>query len=156
MILVAILLSTPFQAGEEVGWRGYALPRLAERFGLVGARLLLGLIWACWHLPQFFIREADTYGQSFFLYVLQVVALSVAIAWLWAKTNGSLLLPMLFHSAVNNSKDIVASAIPGATKSWTVHGSPVGWLAGALLWVCAAFFSANMPKAESLHSAAKA
>lgn len=93
------------------------------------ASLLLGLIWAFWHLPQFFIREADTYGQSFFLYVLQVIALSVAIAWLWAKTNGSLLLPMLFHSAVNNSKDIVPSAIPGATNSWTVHGSLVGWLA---------------------------
>ncbi len=92
LIPVAVAFSTPFQAGEEIGWRGYALPRLATRFGLARASVLLGLIWACWHLPQFFIPEADTFGQSFFVYVLQVTALSVAMAWLYARTNGSLLL----------------------------------------------------------------
>lgn len=146
VILAVILFSTPFQSGEEVGWRGYALPRLAERFGLRRASLLLGVIWAFWHVPQFFIREADTYGQSFFLYVLQVTALSVAITWLWARTNGSLLLPMLFHSAINNSKDIGPSAIPGATNSLTLHASLVGWLTVALLWMCAGCFLIKMPK----------
>src|SRR5260370_33482279 len=107
VIPFAVIFSTPFQAGEEIGWRGYALPRLAARFGLPGASLLLGLIWAFWHLPQFFIREADTYGQSFFLYVLQVVALSVTISLVCGRTGRSLLLPMLLHSAVTNSKDIV-------------------------------------------------
>lgn len=149
VILAAIVFSTPFQAGEEVGWRGYALPRLVKRFGLRCASLLLGVIWAFWHIPQFFIREADTYGQSFFLYVAQVIALSVAIAWLWARTNGSLLLPMLFHSAVNNSKDIVPSAIPGVTNSLSLHASLVGWLTVALLWICAAYFLAKMPSVTS-------
>ena len=73
---------------------------------------MLGLIWACWHLPQFFIRESDTFGQSFVVFALEVTALSVAIAWLWARTGGSLLLPMLLHAAVNNSKDVVPSALP--------------------------------------------
>ena len=68
LILAGIAVSTPFQAGEEIGWRGYALPRLAARFGLGRGSILLGLIWASWHLPQFFIPEADTYGQSFFVY----------------------------------------------------------------------------------------
>src|SRR2546425_6476866 len=93
IIPLAIAFSTPFQAGEEIGWRGYALPRLAARFGLARASLLLGLIWAFWHLPLFFVRWADTYGQSFPVFVFQVVALSVALAWLWAKTHRSLLLP---------------------------------------------------------------
>src|SRR5262245_12636620 len=115
IIPVAIVFSTPFQAGEELGWGGCALPRLAARFGLGPASLLLGLIWAVWHLPQFFIRDADTYKQSFFVFVLQVIAISVALAWLWARTNGSLLLTMLMHSAVNNSKDIVPSATVGGT-----------------------------------------
>jgi membrane protease YdiL (CAAX protease family) len=144
----AVIFSTPFQAGEEIGWRGYALPRLAARFGLPGASLLLGLIWAFWHLPQFFIREADTYGQSFFVYVLQVVALSVTIAWLWVRTGRSLLLPMLLHSAVNNSKDIVPSAMPGATNPFGLNASVVGWLTVAALWVGAAYFLFRMSKAK--------
>jgi len=143
-ILAAIAFSTPFQAGEEIGWRGYALPRLATRFGLARASVLLGFIWAAWHLPQFFIPEVDTYGQSFFVYALQVTALSVAIAWLYARTNGSLLLVMLLHSAVNNSKDIVPSALPGANSTFGLSASLVAWLTVTLLWMCAAYFLATM------------
>jgi len=149
VIPFAIVLSTPFQAGEEIGWRGYALPRLAARFGLARASILLGLIWACWHLPLFFVRDADTYQQSFLVYVLQVTAISVAIAWLFAKTNGSLLLPMLLHSAVNNSKDIVPSAVPGGTNTFGLSASLVAWLTVAALWVCAAYFLARMPASKS-------
>ena len=144
LILPAIAVSTPVQAGEEIGWRGYALPRLAARFGLARASILLGLIWGCWHLPQFFIPEADTYGQSFFVYVLQVTALSVAMAWLYARTNGSVLLVMLLHAAVNNAKDIVPSALPGANSTFGLDASLVAWLTVTLLWICAAYFLASM------------
>jgi membrane protease YdiL (CAAX protease family) len=146
LIPLAIVISTPFQAGEEIGWRGYALPRLAARFGLARASILLGLIWAFWHLPQFFIRDGESYRQSFPLYMLQVTALSVAFAWLYAQTNGSLLLVMLLHSSVNNAKDIVPSAVPGATNIFGLSTSLVGWLTVALLWICAAYFLARMPK----------
>jgi membrane protease YdiL (CAAX protease family) len=146
LILVAILFSTPFQAGEEIGWRGYALPRLTQRFGLPMASVVLGVIWACWHLPQFFIREADTFGQAFLPYVLQVTAFSVAVAWLWARTGRSLLLPMLMHAAANNSKDIVPSATPGAHQMWSLHASPVAWLTVAMLWICGSYFLARMRK----------
>jgi CAAX protease family protein len=148
IIPLAILFSTPFQAGEEIGWRGYALPRLAARFGLARASVLLGVIWGCWHLPQFFIREADTYRQSFFVYVLGVTALSVAIAWLWERTGRSLLLPMLLHAAWNNSKDIVPSAVTGGTKTFGLGASLVGWITVALLGACAAYFLVDMSKTE--------
>lgn len=145
LILGAIVVSTPVQAGEEIGWRGYALPRLTLRLGLARASILVGVVWACWHLPQFFIPDSDTYGQSFVVFLLQVTALSVAMAWLYAHSNGSLLLVMLMHAAVNNSKDIVPSAVPGATNTFGLSASFVAWLTVTLLWICAAYFLARMP-----------
>jgi membrane protease YdiL (CAAX protease family) len=146
LIPFAVAFSTPFQAGEEIGWRGYALPRLAGRFGLAGASLILGVIWGCWHLPQFFIREADTYRQSFFVFVLGVMALSVVLAWLWERSGRSLLLPMLLHAGWNNSKDIVPSGVAGGTGTFGFHASLVSWLTLAVLWVCAVYFLADMSK----------
>lgn len=138
------------QAGEEIGWRGYALPRLAARFGLGGGSVLLGVLWAGWHLPLFFVPEADTFNQSFPLYLLQVTALSVAMAWLYAKTQGSLLPVMLLHAAVNNTKDIVPSAEPHATNPWALSHSVVAWLTVALLWLCACYFLLRMRKNPEL------
>ena len=136
----AIVISTWVQAGEEVGWRGFALPRLTDRFGLAPASVILGIVWATWHLPLFFIPGTTTYGQSFPLYLLQVTALSAAIAWLFWRTGGSLLLVMLLHAAVNNTKDIVPSAVPGATNAFALSTSLVGWLTVALLWIAGAVF----------------
>lgn len=152
--LVLMLAATVFsvlvfgQAGEEVGWRGYALPRLAERMGLGGAAVVLGVIWALWHLPLFFVQSADKQGQSFPLYLLQVTAMSVAIAWLWWRTGRSLTLTMLLHAAVNNTKDIVPSASPGATAVFGIAASRIGWITVALLWVCAAGFLLDMRRAS--------
>ena len=142
----AILFSTPFQAGEEIGWRGFALPRLAERFGLSRASVVLGVIWGCWHLPQFFIRQADTYHQSFWVFVLGVTALSVILAWLWQRTGGSLLLTMLLHAAWNNSKDLVPSGVAGGTETFGFHASFVSWLTLAVLSVGAACLLFDMSR----------
>lgn len=149
IMAAAIVISTWVQAGEEIGWRGYALPRLAERIGLAPASLLLGVLWATWHLPLFFLPGADTSGQSFPLYLSQVTALSVAMAWLYWKTGGSLLLVMILHAAINNTKDIVPSAVAesAAMNPWTLSGSLVGWLTAALLWIGAAFFLVQMRRA---------
>lgn len=149
VIVVAILISTPVQSGEEIGWRGYALPRLAERMGFACASVLLGLIWACWHLPQFFLLGADTYGQSFPIWSLEVIALSVAIAWLYTHTNGSLLLAMLMHAAINNTKDIVPSGIANAKNAFSLHASLVMYFTTALLWLTAAYFLVRMANPAS-------
>jgi CAAX protease family protein len=149
LIPFAIAISTPVQAGEEIGWRGYALPRLARRIGLAPASLVLGVIWAVWHLPLFFVRWGDTYGQSFIVFVMQVTALSAAFAWLWARTGRSLLLTMLLHAAVNNSKDIVPSASAIAPGTFGLDVSLVAWLTLAVFWACAAFFLGWMAMTES-------
>lgn len=132
------------QAGEELGWRGYALPKLADQFGLRAASIVLGVIWALWHLPLFFAPVGDTFGQSFPLYMLQVIAISVAMAWLYSRTRGSLVPVMLLHAAINNTKDIVPSVDAGATNPWALSHSPVAWLTVGLLWLCAAYFLIQM------------
>jgi hypothetical protein len=146
VIAVAIVFSTPVQAGEEIGWRGYALPRLESRFGLRSASVMLGVIWALWHLPLFFIPGLDNYGQSFVVFALGCTALSVAIAWLYARTNGSVLMTMLMHSAVNQTTGIVPSAVTGASDPLALSHSLVAWLSVALLWICAAYFLARMTR----------
>jgi uncharacterized protein len=150
LMAVAILFSTWVQAGEEIGWRGYALTHLTERFSIAPASLIVGLIWASWHLPFFFLPAADKFGQSFPLYLLQVTALSVAAAWLYWRTGGSLLLVMLMHAAVNNTKDIVPSGVPGATDPFAFSTSLVAWLTVAFLWIAAAYFLVRMPKTAAL------
>lgn len=146
LMLAATLASTLLggQAGEEIGWRGYALPRLTVRFGLGAASVILGLLWACWHLPLFYILGGDTVGQSFPVYLLQVTALSIAMSWLYARTGGSLLLVMLMHAAVNNTKDIVPSAVAHAADPWALSHSLVAWLTVTLLWLCAIYFLRRM------------
>jgi membrane protease YdiL (CAAX protease family) len=144
LLLVATIISTPVQSGEEIGWRGYALPRLASHIGLARASIVLGVIWAMWHLPFFFIPGTDKSGQSVSLYLLQVTALSVALAWLYWRTNQSLLIVMLMHAAVNDTKDIVPSAVSETTQAIALNASFVGWLTVALLWMCAVYFLIQM------------
>jgi membrane protease YdiL (CAAX protease family) len=151
IMIAAILFSAWVQAGEEIGWRGFALPRLTVKFGLPVSTLLLGILWACWHLPLFFVKGADTFGQSFPLYLLQVTALSVAMGYLYWRTGGSLLLVMLMHAAVNNTKGIVSSAVQGATNPFALSNSPVAWLTVALLWVFAIYFLIRMRNVKQLN-----
>ena len=152
IIVLAIIISTPVQAGEEIGWRGYALPRLAGRFGFARASLLLGLIWACWHLPLFFLPGADKYGQSFPVWTVQVVALSVAITWLYAGAGGSLLLTMLMHSAVNQTVGIIPSANPNPGNPFTLSVSLVMRLTAMFLWITAGYFLVRMHNVKRLRS----
>ncbi|MEO8192907.1 MAG: type II CAAX endopeptidase family protein [Gemmatimonadales bacterium] len=142
IMVMAVVISTLVQAGEEIGWRGYALPRLTARMGLARASLLLGVIWASWHLPFFFIPAADTLGQSFPVYLLQVTALSVIVAWVFWRTQ-NLLPAMLLHAAVNNTKDIVPSAAAPASVL-ALGNSAVAWLTLALLWITASWLLGRM------------
>lgn len=154
IIMANIVITAIGVAGEEIGWRGYALPRMAARVGLAKASLLLGVLWACWHLPLFFIPGVNQTGQSFPVYLLMVTALSVAFAWLYGHTNGSLLLAMLMHSSINQTTKIVPMAEAAATNPFALSNSLVAWLTVVLLWICAAYFLFRMPKVELPRSAA--
>jgi uncharacterized protein len=148
LMLGAILVSTWTQAGEEVGWRGYALPRLAAHLGLGGASMVLGVIWALWHLPLFFLQGTGSDGQSFPIYLLHVTALSVAMSWLYWKARGSLLLVMLLHASVNNTTGIVPAALPNAVHPMSLEGSLVAWATVGVSSVVAALLLLRMRGAD--------
>jgi len=98
LLLVALVIPAVL---EEVGWRGYALPRLQRRLGPLTASLVLGVVWAGMHLPLWLLPDFGFADQSVPLYVAQVMAISVVLAWLYNATGGSLPLTGIAHAAVN-------------------------------------------------------
>ena len=144
LITIAILLSLPMQSGEELGWRGYALPHLACRFGWPFASVVLGAVWGLWHLPLFFLPGADKYGQSFLVYVIGTIAFSVAIAWVYARTHGSLLLTMLLHSAFDQTIGIVSDVLAPGEKPFALGASLSFILTVAFMWIVAVYLLVKM------------
>jgi len=86
--------------GEEMGWRGYALPHLLERYNALVAGLFVGVVWAVWHLPQFFI-QGSSQGGSFLVYLTGVVGLSIILTWLFVNGHRSVLVVVVFHAQWN-------------------------------------------------------
>jgi membrane protease YdiL (CAAX protease family) len=98
--------------GEEIGWRGYALPRLQARHGALIASLIIGVIWAFWHAPKF-LTAGSAQDYSFWLYLLDTIAKAMLFTWVYNNTKSSLLLVTLFHAAINASA-VFLPIIPAA------------------------------------------
>ena len=87
---------------EEFGWRGIALPLLQQRYSPLSAALILGAIWAVWHIPAFLIGGTPQSEWYFVPYFLAIFAISVIMTALFNASRGSLLLPALLHFQLNN------------------------------------------------------
>src|SRR5262245_39343168 len=98
-LLYSAITSIP----EEVGWRGFALPRLQARAGAVSASLAVGVLWALWHLPLFFYPQAVQSGISFPVFFAATLAGSILFTWVFNGTGGSLLMVSVLHSSFNAS-----------------------------------------------------
>lgn len=91
---VMSLLSNPW---EEVGWRGFALPRLQKRHNALVATLVVGVLWGLWHLPLFFWISNPMSDYPFLAWFIGIVAVSFVYTWLYNSAKGSLLVVTLFH-----------------------------------------------------------
>jgi len=92
-----------FGFGEEVGWRGFALPRFQSRFNALYSSILLTFFWALWHLPSFFYRLGYTsmnfagiYGWTFSL-----LTGSILLTWLYNSSRASILICAIFHATID-------------------------------------------------------
>lgn len=95
---------------EEPGWRGFALPRLQNRYAPVPATLLLGVVWAFWHLPLLPADPDTVYGlvwlaaegPTIVLRILNIVGFAFLLTWIYNGT-GSVLLALLLHAGINTA-----------------------------------------------------
>lgn len=86
-----------FYLCEELGWRGYALPKLMQRYDAFTAAVIIGIIWSLFHLPLMKFSVLIIHPVYFVYYMLSTIMSSLFLSWLYLKTNGSLLLVSLSH-----------------------------------------------------------
>jgi membrane protease YdiL (CAAX protease family) len=94
---------------EELGWRGFAQPRLQRRFGALRASILIGLLWATWHLWPVVLpggRALQTPEDAVATYI-RMVSTAIVYAWMYNSTNGSLFLVMVAHFGHNLAASVV-------------------------------------------------
>jgi uncharacterized protein len=89
--------------GEEVGWRGYALPALQARYGALVSSVILGVLWALWHLPLFFNPDTHYSNLPFVIQLAIQIPLAILFTWVFNSTGGSVLMAILLHAMVNAS-----------------------------------------------------
>jgi len=105
ILLVWTLVTDAGPMGEELGWRGYALPRLlAGRLSSLSAAILLGVIWGVWHLPAFFVAGTSQHDDHMGVLwlILGTTLSSVIMTWLYKRTNGDVLASGLLVHLMNN------------------------------------------------------
>jgi uncharacterized protein len=117
--LLVQLVTDPGPLGEELGWRGFALPRLLERWSALSASLILGVIWGLWHLPAFFISGLPQSHFSLPAFLVGTVALSVLMTWVFQNTRGSVLIAVLIHWLFNGS-DLPRGSFPAVAGVLTL------------------------------------
>ena len=102
--------------GEEVGWRGYALPALQSRYSALVSSVILGALWALWHLPLFFNPDLHYSNVPFVLQLAFQIPAAILFTWVFNSTGGSVLLAILMHAVLNAS-----SRLWGAMPEYSVE-----------------------------------
>lgn len=122
LVFLSMIYGTPLL--EEIGWRGFALPRLQEQMGPVRGSIVLGTLWGFWHAPlAFFTAWGLGYrlaglALAFPLFVLWTISLALIMTWMFNNTRGSLFIAIMFHAAID-------TFVPLATRLVTIamHGT---------------------------------
>jgi membrane protease YdiL (CAAX protease family) len=117
--------------GEELGWRGYALPRAQARVSALSAALIIGVIQTAWHLPLFIIDRSTPPVPL----IVGYMGLGILATWVFNNTRGSVLLTMLLHASFNTNAGFFGEMFAGADllrMSWLLAA---GWCVAAIVVV---------------------
>ena len=141
---LAMVAALPFgPLAEELGWRGFAQPRLLESGGLWKSSLIIGLAWTFWHTPMFWFPGAaipsflDPGVSSVALYLAQITAEACLMTFLFVVSRGSVLLAVLYHTTFNTAETILYRALPEPSASQEIQvyhlTIAVSWLLAVVL-----------------------
>jgi CAAX protease family protein len=108
LVLMAFFHIIQGATGEELGWRGFALPRLQRRFSPLVSAIILGLVVSGWHGLLHLVSPTGVPEWQFWLLM---ASYSVIVAWAYNGTQGNLLIAMLFHFAFNFSLELVSAGL---------------------------------------------
>lgn len=97
-LLITMILSNVW---EEIGWRGFALPRFEQRWSDMTTALIMGLLWQLWHLPLMLDPTSPMSGLPWVGELAFTLSLSVIYIWLYRRTQRSLAFVTLFHALSN-------------------------------------------------------
>jgi membrane protease YdiL (CAAX protease family) len=133
---------------EELGWTGFAVPELRQRYSLLATALIVGVLWGAWHLLVVFWLGGNTLGgvplalflpvRGVDLLVGSLVAYRVLMVWVYDHTDGSLLIAMLMHAALSASMLILQPAAISGTRFLTYC-----LVLSAVIWVAVAVVTAT-------------
>ena len=133
MLALSVYMFIQVGIGEEIGWRGYALPKLQAGYSALVSSLILGVIWFLWHLPLFFTPTTIYSNTPLWVFLVFLLPFSILIGWVLNSTGGSVLMVMILHAVMNASTGPLWRTIPdGAT---TINNTNIWLIQAGLLWV---------------------
>jgi len=116
LVILILVFTLGFDGlGEEIGWRGFALPKLLEGHSALVSSLILGALWAVWHFPYALTKGTFLSEVPLYWFFINLLALSIIYTWIFNNTNGSLLLVLLFHAAGNTTSNLFPFLPPAAS-----------------------------------------
>jgi CAAX protease family protein len=138
---------------EEIGWRGFALPRMQAKWSALQASLVLGVIWGLWHIPLFLSPGTPNSQLPFLGFFINVISQAILLTWIFNSTRGSLLLCQLFHQSGNAWAGALVP-VPDANVFWPFYVLNVLVAIGVVVVYGAARLSRQPVQQMALPSAA--
>ena len=137
VLLIGIVTGLIAGIFEELGWTGFVIPRMRQRYSILSTGLILGLLWGAWHYPLFPTSGTSSKALALAIVLVRLFAwlppYRVLMVWVYDRTNGSLLIAMLMHASLSASMFILHPLVTGvailtyvlvwAAALWVVVGA---------------------------------
>jgi membrane protease YdiL (CAAX protease family) len=138
-----------FLPAEEMGWRGFLLPRIQQSRTALTASVVVGIAWAVWHLPAFWFSGIfETTLQvllAFAVFLPLTVAISVLFTWLYNATRGSVLIATAHHAAYAIGLGMTNIASERLALFFAAYAATMILIACAVVWI---YGAANLSRGQ--------